>query len=173
MMNHILLIKKVISMTLIFDFDMHAFLDLGDSAVFYCMLCLFVLGLYWKTQVSSPVIICLRIFESSLIFSSMFSQKFTQFCFWSSDKILGTILAHTFCIPRSCSKIVCTDSLFRLSSSDIIHTVNLRSLCTSSFTLVMFSSLLFLLWKIILSWDHPPLPCSLSQNVCPFEDLCP
>ena len=101
-----------------------------------------VSGLYWKTQVSSPVIIYLKISRSSLIFSSMSSQNLTQFCFWFSDKILGTILAHTFCIPRSCSKIVCTDSLFRLSSSDIIHTVNLQSLCTSCFTLVMFSSVL-------------------------------
>ena len=37
------------------------------------------------------------------------------------------------------SNIVRTDSLFRLSSSDIIRTVNLRSLRTSCFTLVMFS----------------------------------
>ena len=38
------------------------------------------------------------------------------------------------------SKIVRIDSLFRLSSSDIIHTVNLQSLRTSCFTLMMFSS---------------------------------
>ena len=75
--------------------------------------------------------ICLRISGLSLIFSSMSLQNFTRFCFWSSDKILGMILAHIFCIPRSCSKIFCTDSLFRLSSCDIICTVNLQSLCTS------------------------------------------
>ena len=86
--------------------------------------------------------ICLRISGLFVIFSSMSLQNFTRFCFWSSDKIWGTILAHIFCIPRSCSKIVCTDSLFGLSSCDIICTVNLRSLCTSSFTLVMFSSVL-------------------------------
>ena len=40
------------------------------------------------------------------------------------------------------SKIVCTDSQFRLSLSDIIRTVNLQSLRTSCFTLVMFSSVL-------------------------------
>ena len=138
-----LLIEKVISMTLIFYLDMHAFLGLGDSALFHCMLCLFVLRLYWKTQVSSLVMICLRISGSSLIFSSKSLQNLQTwfwFCFWSSDKILGTILAHTFHFPRLCSKIFCTDFLFRLSSSDIICTVNLRSLCTSSFTLVMFSS---------------------------------
>ena len=99
-----------------------------DSAVSHCILFLFVSGLYWKTQVSSPVMICLRISELSLIFFSTSTQNLTQFCFWSSDKILGTLLAHTFCITRSCSKIVCTDSLFRLSSSDIICTVNLQSL---------------------------------------------
>ena len=86
--------------------------------------------------------IYLRISGLSLIFSSMSSQNLTWFCFWSSNKILGTVLAHTFRILRSCSKIVCTDSLFRLSSSDIIRTVNLRSLRTSSFTLVIFSSVL-------------------------------
>ena len=129
-------------MTLIFDFHLHAFLGLGDSAVFHCMLCLCVSVSYWKTQVSSPVMICLRIFRSSLIFSSMSSQNLTQFCFWSSNKILGTILVQIFCILRSCSKIIRTDSPFRLSSSDIICTVNLQSLCTSCFTLVMFSSIL-------------------------------
>ena len=134
--------KKVISMTLIFDFNMCSFLVLGDSAVFHCMLCLFVSGSYWKTQVLSPVMTCLRISRSYLIFSNMSSQNLTWFCFWSSEKILGTILAHTFHIPRSCSKIISTDSLFRLSSSDIIHSVNLQSLCTSCFTLVVFSSVL-------------------------------
>ena len=111
-MKYTLLIKKVISMTFIFDFDKRAFLGLGDSAVFHSMLCFFVSGLYWKTQVSFPVMICLRIFRLSLIFSSMSLQNLTWLGVWSSDKILGTILAHTFCIPRSCSKIVCTDSLF-------------------------------------------------------------
>ena len=154
-------------MTLIFDFDMHAFLGLGDSEVFHCMLCLFVSGSYWKTQVSSSAMICLRISGSSLIFSSMPSQNLTRFCFWSSNKILGTILAHTFCIPRSCSKIVRIDSLFRLSSSDIICTVNLRSLRTSRFILVIFSSVL--LWKVVPSWDHPPLSRGLSQNVCVIQ----
>ena len=129
-------------MTLIFDFDMHTFLGLSDSAVFLCILCLFVSELYWKIQVSTPMIICIRISGLFSIFSGMSSQNLTQFCFWSSDKILGTIFIHTFCIPRSCSKIICTDSLFRFSSSDIIYTVNLQSLRTSCFTLVMFSSIL-------------------------------
>ena len=40
---------------------MHTFLGVSDSAVFHYMLCLFVSGLYWKTQVLSPVMICLRI----------------------------------------------------------------------------------------------------------------
>ena len=96
------------------------------------MLCLFVSGLYWKTQVSSPVMICLRIFRLFLIFSSISSQNLSRFCFWSSNKILGTILAHTFHIPRSHSKIVCTDSLFRLNSSDIICTITLQQLLHSS-----------------------------------------
>ena len=77
---------------------------------------------------------------SSLIFSSYVFTKLTRCCFWSSDKILGTSLAHIFCIPRSRSKMVRTDSLFKPSSSAIIRTVNLRSLCTSCFTLMMFSS---------------------------------
>ena len=115
--------------------------------------------------------ICLRISGLSLVFSSMSLQNFTRFCFWSSDKILGTILAHIFCIPRSCSKIICTDSLFRLSSCDIICTVNLQSLCTSSFTLVMFSSVLVEGRPVLGSsstslWHF--LKCFVS-----FKDLCP
>ena len=140
---------------------MCALLGLGDSAVFHCMLCLFVSGLYWKTQVSSPVMICLRMSRSSLIFSSMSSQNLTWFCFWFFNKILGTILAHTFCIPRSCSKIVRTNSLFRLSSSDIIYTVNLQSLCTSCFTLVMFLSVLVVEGHHVLG--------SSSTSSCPFS----
>ena len=143
---------------------MHTFLSLGDFAVFHCMLCLFVSGSYWKTQVSSPVMICLRISGSSLIFSSMSSQNFTRFCFWPSYKILSTNLTHTLGIPRSCSKIFRTDSLFRLSSSDIIQTVNLRLLRTNCFILVMFSSVLVVegrpvLWSSSTSRDP-------SQNVC-------
>ena len=152
-------------MTLIFDFDMHIFLGLGDSAVFHCMLCLFVSGSYWKTQVSSPVMICLIISGLSLIFSSMSSQILTQFCFWSSDKVLGTILAHTFHIPRSSSKIICTDSQFRLSSSNIIHTVNLQLLCTSCFTLVMLLSILIVEGHLVLK--------SFSTSLQPFSKcLC-
>lgn len=56
--------------------------------------------------------------------------------FWSSNKSLGTILVHTFCNPNFCTKMVFTDSLFSLSSSDwkIICTINLWSLHTSWFT---------------------------------------
>ena len=124
---------------------------------------------YWRTQVSSPVMICLRISRSSLIFSSMSSQNLTQFCFWSFDKIFGTNLAHTFCIPRLCSKIVCTDSLFRLSLSDIIHTVNLQVLCTSCFTLMMFSSVLIVKGCPILGSSSTSL-WPLKMFVL-FEDL--
>ena len=95
--------------------------------------------------------ICLRISRLCLIFSSMSSQNLMWFCFCSFDKILVTILAHTFHISRSCSKIVCTDSLFRLSSSDIICTVNLQSLLMSCFTLVMFSSVLIVEGHSILA----------------------
>ena len=144
---------------------MCTFLGLGDSAVFQYMLCLFVSGLYWKTQVSSSVMICLRISILSLVFSSMSSQNLTRFYFWSSGKILGIILAHALCIPRLCSKIVHTDSLFRLSSSDIIHTINLRSVHTSCFTLVMFSSVLVV--------ERRPIVGSSSTSSWPFSKrLC-
>ena len=161
MKHHTLLIEKSNQHDLDFNFDMCTFLGLGDSAVFHCMLCLFVSGLYWKTQASSSVMICLKISESSLIFSSMSLQNLTQFCFWSCNKTLGTILAHTFRIPTSCSKIVHTDCLFRLSSSDIICIVNLRSLCTSCFTLVMFSS-------VLIVEGHPVLGSS-STTLWPFS----
>ena len=156
-------------MSLNFDFDMHVFLGLDDSAAFHCMLCLFVSGVYWKTQVSFFAIIWLRISGLSSIFSSISSQNLTQFCFWSSDKILGTILAHTFCIPRSCSKTICTDSLLRLSSSDIICTVNLQSLHTSSFTLVMFSFVLVGRLShlgIIPNFLWPFLKCLCHSKIC-------
>ena len=149
---------------------MHAFLDLGDSAVFHCMLCLFVSDSYWKTQVSSSVMICLKISGSSLIFSRMSSQNLTQFCFWSFDKILDTILAHTFCVPRSCSKVVCIDYLFRVSLSNIIYTVNLQSLHTSCFTLVMFSSDLIVEGCLILrsssTFSQPFSKCLCHLKIC-------
>ena len=119
MMNHTILIKKAISMTLIFDFNMRAFLGLGDSAVFDCMLCLFVSGSYWKTQVSSPMMICLRISGSSLLFSSMSSQNLTRFCFWSSDKSCApfwhTPFTSTDHAARSSAMILCLGSVYLIS----------------------------------------------------------
>ena len=144
---------------------MRPFLGLSDFAVFHCMVYLFILGSYWKTKVSSPVIICLRMSKTSLIFFSKFSQNLTWLSFWSSDKILGTIFAHTFYIPRSCSRIVRTDSLFRLSLSDIICTVNLQSLYTSCFTFVIFSSVLIV--------EGRPVSGSSFTSLRPFsKHLC-
>ena len=57
------------------------------------------------------------------------------------------------------SKIVRTDSLFRLNSSDIIRTVSLQSLRTSCFTLVMFSSVLVVKGCPVLG-----LPRSFNTN---------
>ena len=117
--------------------------------------------------------ICLRISGSSLIFSSMSLQNLTWFCFWSFDKILGTILAHTFHIPKSCSKIVRTDSLFRLSSSDIIRTVNLRSLRTTCFTIVMFSSVLVAKGRPVLgsssTSSRPFSKCLCYSKICVLD----
>ena len=151
-------------MTLIFDFDICTFLGLNDSAVFHCMLCLFVPESYWK------VMICPRISRSSLIFSSMSSQNLTWFCFRSSDKILGIILAHTFHIPRSCSKIVHTDSPFGISSSDIICIVYLQSLCTSCFALVMFSSVFIVKGYPILGLFSTSLQ-PFSKHLC-YSKIC-
>ena len=98
---------------------MHAFLGLGDSAVFHCMLCLFRLGLYWKIQVTSSVMICLRISGLSLIFFSMSSQNFTWFCFWSSDKILAPFWHTPFASPdhaeRLSALILCLGSVHVIS----------------------------------------------------------
>ena len=117
--------------------------------------------------------ICLRISRSSLIFSSMSSQNLIRFCFWSSNKILGTILAHTFRIPRSCSKIIYTDSLFRLSSSDIIYTVNLRPLRTNCFTLVVFSSALVVEGRPVLGSSSTSLrpfsKCLCHSKICVLD----
>ena len=148
-------------------------MDLGDFAVFHCMLFLFASGSYWKIQVSSPVMICLRISGPFLTFSTMSSQIYlTWFCFWSFNKILGTIFTHNFRISRSCSKIVRTDSLFRLSSSDVIRTVNLQSLRTSCFTLVMFSSVLVVEGRPVLGSSSLSL-AALLKTFVPFEDLHP
>ena len=105
--------------------------------------------------------ICLRISILSLIFPSISLQNLTWFCFWSCDKFLGTILAHTFHIPRLCTNIIHTDSLFRLSSSDIIHTVNLRSFRTSCLTVVMFS--------FVLVVEGCPVLGSFSTSSRPFS----
>ena len=77
---------------------MCSFLGLGDSAVFYCMLCLFVLGSYWKTQVSSPIMICLRVSRSSLIFSCDDLPK--------SIQIVFNFLQHVFTKLGSASSLL-------------------------------------------------------------------
>ena len=152
-------------MTLILNFDMCAFLGLGDSAVFNCMLCLFISGSYWKTHVSSPVMTWKRMSKLFLIFSCMPLQKLTQLCFWSSNKILGTSLAHTFHIPRSCRKMDYIDSLFKPTLSAIIQTINQRPLRTICFTLIMFSS-------AIAVEGRPDLGSSSTSSQALLKRLC-
>ena len=152
-------------MTLIFDFDIRAFLGRGDLAVFHCMLCFFVSGSYWKAHVSSSVMTWQRTFGSSLIFSSMSLQKSTRRSFWSSDKILGTSLAHTFRIPRSWSKMFHTDSLFKSRLSAIIRIVNLRFLRTICFTLTMFLS-------VFVVEGRPDLGSSSTSSQPLLKRLC-
>ena len=63
------------------------------------------------------------------------------------------------------SKIVRTDFLFRLSSCDIIRTVNLQSLYTSYFTLVVFSSAFVVKGGTILRSFFTALP-PFSKRLC-------
>jgi hypothetical protein len=62
--------KKSINLT--FDFNIHTFLSLGFSELFYLSLWHFIPGLYRKTQVSSPV----TIFHKRLGFSNNLAEKF-------------------------------------------------------------------------------------------------
>ena len=170
MMNHTLLIEKSDQHN--FDFGMRAFLGLGVLS-----LPLHALPLCFRIILKNPSFIsCDDLLKNIQIVFNFFHHVFTKFgliLLLSPNKILGTILVHTFCITRSYCKILLNDFLFRLSLSDIICTVNLQSVCTSCITLVIFSSLLIVEGCLVLgsssTSSQPFSKCLCHSKICVLD----
>jgi hypothetical protein len=89
------------------------FFGRGEFCVFRCMLRHFVSGSYWK-HISSPVMI---LSDFAMLYKR--SDEMWSWHFWISVKILGTVFAENFLIPKS-SIIIChTVSLFIFNSSAV------------------------------------------------------
>ena len=97
---------------------------------------------------------------------------------------LAKSLLHTNCLVCGCVVMVekpwlvapqfqPADSVFRLSSSDIICAVNLRSLCTIWFTLVMFSSVFVVKGRPVLrsssTSSRPFTKCLCHPKICVLD----
>ena len=116
-------IKKIISMTLALDFNILAFLDLGDNALFHSRLCRLCIGLYSRDPTTH---------HQQQLFSAvdpkMSLLTYTLHCFGPSLSNINTISAQIFFIPRSSITVLHTHSLFMPSSFAIIPTVRRQSL---------------------------------------------
>ena len=84
----------------------------------------FVSGLYSKIHDSSPVITRLKNSGSLSRVSRRSRHTSLRLTFCSVVRLFGTILAHTFLMPKSCVKIWWTVNRFKFNSLLIILNVN-------------------------------------------------
>jgi len=124
----------VISITLVLDLNILAFLGVGDNALLHSRLCRLVNGSYSKIYDSSPVTTLFIKLGSVSSCSKMSRHTCTRRSFCPSFSNLGTIFAQIFLISRSSIMILHTLSLFISSSSTIILTIRRRSLRIFSLT---------------------------------------
>jgi len=100
-----LTVKKQISVDLILDLLILAFLGRGEFAVCHSRLWPFVSWSYSKILYLSPVITELKNSGTLSRRSRSSRQTSLRLAFCSVVKFFGTILAHTFLMSKSCVKI--------------------------------------------------------------------
>ena len=132
--------KKQMSIDLILDLLILAFLGQGDFAVCYSRLWRLVSGSYSKIHNSSPVITILKNSGSLWRRSTRSSHTSLRLAFCSVVRFFGTILAHTFLMSKSCVKIWWTVNRFKFNWLLIILNVNRRAALTRYLTLSTLSS---------------------------------
>jgi len=149
------------SINLVLDLLILAFLGQGEFAVCHSRLWRFVSGSYSKIHDSSSVI-------TQLKNSGYFSRRSRRsrhtslgLAFCSVVRFFGTILVHTFLISKSCVKIWWMVNRFKFNSLLIILNVNRRSDLTVSTLLSIF--------------EVEGLPARGSSSTCSWpskRDLC-
>jgi len=126
--------KKQMIIDLILDLLILAFLWRGEFAVCHSRLWRFVPGSYSKIHDSSSVITRLK--NSGTLSRRSRRSRHTSLwlAFCSGMRFFGTILAHTFLLPKPCVKIWWTVKRFKFNSLLIILNVNRRSDLTRDLT---------------------------------------
>ena len=140
LVDDLLTVKKTMSINLILDLLILAFLGWGEFAVWHSRLWRFVSGSYFKIYDSSPAITRLKNSGSLSRRSRRSRHTSLRLAFCSVVGFFGTILAHTFLMSISCVKILWTVNRFKFNSLLIILNVDRRSDLTRDLTLSTYSS---------------------------------
>ena len=159
-----LTVKNQMSIDLILDMLILAFLRRGEFAVCNSRIWNFVSGSYSKIHDSSRVITRLKN-SGSLSRRSRRSRHISlRLAFCSVVKFFGTILAHTFLMSKPCVKIWWKVNRFKFNSLLIILNVNRRSDLTRDLTLSTFSSVFR--FKFFPHEVRLPLVLGLLKRTC-------
>ena len=132
--------KQQITIDLILDLLIVAFLGRGEFAVCHSRLWRFVSGSYSKIHNSSPVITRLKNTGSLSRRYRRSRHTSLRLTFCSVVRFFETILAHTFLMSKSCDKMWWTVNRFKFNSVLIILSVNRRSDLKRDLTLSTLSS---------------------------------
>jgi hypothetical protein len=127
-------------MVLMRDLWNFSFFDRGDFSPTHSELCRFVSGSQAKHQVSSPVIIVLKIFLSALANAIISWHNVTRSPLCSGVKERGIKRGNNFLFPTSSFRIRRTTVLGKFKDSAIILYAIRRSFFTKSATAAMFTS---------------------------------
>jgi hypothetical protein len=139
-MQYVLRVEKIINMFLMRDFWDFSLFGWKDVSSNNSELGRFVSGSMAKHQVSSPVIILLKIFLSASAIMIMSWQDVTRSSLYSGVKECGTKHAHNFLFPKTSFIIRRTTVLWMFKNSTIILYAIRRSCFTKSATAALFTS---------------------------------
>ena len=133
------------------DLQNFSFFSQGDVSPTHSELRHIVSGSQAKHQVSSPIIILLKIFLSASAIMIMSWQAVTRYSLSSGVKECGTKRAHNFLFPKSSFRIWRTTLLETFKDSAIIPEVIRWSFLTKSATAAMFASVQVAFGQALLS----------------------
>ena len=157
--------KPQMSIDLILNLLILAFLGWGEFAVCHSWLWHFVSGSYSKMHDSSPMITRLKNSGSLSRRSRRSGHTSLRLAFCSVVRFFGTILAHTILMPKSCVKIGWTVNRLKFNSLLNIPKATRQSDLTRDLTLSTWSSVYVV---EVLPARGSSSTCSRSSK----KDLC-
>jgi len=163
--------KKQMSIDLILDLLILAFLRRREFAVCHSRIWRFVSGSYFKIHDSSHVITRLKHSGSLSRWSRRPRHTSLRLAFCSVVRFSGTILEHTFLTSKSCVQIWWTVNRFKFNSLLIILNINRRSDLTRDLTLSTLSP--FLRLNVFPHEVRLPLVLCLLIRTCAIWTLVP